>query len=169
MMQTPMRAAGALACLAAVALTLGCEGRDPVILRLDGTEIRRSEFLAYLKGIETRGEAPLDPYLETRHTLGQPPLPEQPPWLAGGAQVETPYVRVPGLLRGECRSDEHGDYLALTIHPDPADPRARDILGEVRAGGKVLPEWGFHVIDMELAMGDLVRLVEAQAERWERR
>ncbi len=61
MMQTPMRAAGALACLAAVALTLGCEGRDPVILRLDGTEIRRSEFLAYLKGIETRGEAPLDP------------------------------------------------------------------------------------------------------------
>jgi len=115
------------------------------------------------------GEAPLDPYLETRHTLGQPPLPEQPPWLAGGAQVETPYVRVPGLLRGECRSDEHGDYLALTIRPDPADPRARDILGEVRAGGKVLPEWGFHVIDMELAMGDLVRLVEAQAERWERR
>ena len=61
MMQPPMRAAGPLACLAVAALALGCEGRDPVILRLDETEVRRSEFLAYLKVIETRGEAPLDP------------------------------------------------------------------------------------------------------------
>ena len=32
-----------------------------MILTLDGAEVRRSEFLAYLKAIETRGEAPLDP------------------------------------------------------------------------------------------------------------
>jgi hypothetical protein len=115
------------------------------------------------------GAAPLDAYLEARHTLGQIPAAGQPPWLPGGPAIETPYVRVPGLLRGECKSDEHGDYLALTIHPDPADPRANDLLGEVRRGGEVLPEWGFHVIDMELAMGDLVRVVEAQAESWARR
>ncbi len=61
MMHSPMRVAGPLACLAVAALALGCEGRDPVILSLDGTEVRRSEFLAYLKVIETRGEAALDP------------------------------------------------------------------------------------------------------------
>jgi peptidyl-prolyl cis-trans isomerase C len=61
MMQSPMRAARPFAGLAAMALALGCEGRDPVILRLDTSEVRRSEFLAYLTAIETRGEAPLDP------------------------------------------------------------------------------------------------------------
>ena len=115
------------------------------------------------------GEAPLDGYLEARHTLGsEPPAGGQAPWVNGGPPIETPYVRVPGLLRGECQSDEHGDYLALTINRDPADPRVDDILGEVRRGGRVLPEWGFHVIDMELAMGDLVRVVEAQADGWQR-
>jgi hypothetical protein len=115
------------------------------------------------------GEAPLDAYLEARHMPGEIPIDGQLPWLPDGPAIETPYVRAPGLLRGECRSDDHGDYLALTIHPDPADPRPIDVLGEVRRGGKVLPEWGFHVIDMELAMGDLVRVVEAQAESWQQR
>ena len=36
----------------------GCEGRDPVILKLDGTEVRRSEFERYLASVEARGEAP---------------------------------------------------------------------------------------------------------------
>jgi len=40
---------------------LGCEGRDPVILKLEGTEVRRSEFTKYLATVEARGEAPLEP------------------------------------------------------------------------------------------------------------
>ncbi|RYE71513.1 MAG: hypothetical protein EOO81_05735 [Oxalobacteraceae bacterium] len=64
-------------------------------------------------------------------------------------------------------SDEHGDYLALSINADPADLRVDDLLGEVRRGGRALPEWGFHVIDMELAMGDLVNLIRAQAVNWD--
>jgi hypothetical protein len=113
------------------------------------------------------GAAPLDAYLETRHAIAsQIPPGGQAPWLRGGAAIATPWVRLPGLLSAECRSDEHGDYLALTIATDPADLRADDIPGEVRTNGQPLPEWGFHVIDMELAMGDLVRVVEAQAESW---
>ena len=41
--------------------SLGCEARDPVILSLEGSEVRRSEFLAHIKAIETRGESALDP------------------------------------------------------------------------------------------------------------
>jgi peptidyl-prolyl cis-trans isomerase C len=52
---------GASLWLALALVASGCEGRDPVILTLAGAEVRRSEFLAYLKAIETRGEAPLDP------------------------------------------------------------------------------------------------------------
>jgi hypothetical protein len=115
------------------------------------------------------GEAPLDAYLETRYEIGAAGALPQAPWVTGGAPVATRYVRLPGLLRGECRSDDRGDYLALTIDADPADPRVDDIKGEIVASGKVLPEWGFHMIDMELALGDLVRVVAAQAETWERR
>lgn len=133
--------------------------------RVDGGMRRVCANPAALAG----GEAPLDAYLDARHSMGELPAAGQAPWVRGGAAVETPYVRVPGLLSGECKSDEHGDYLALTIHADPADPRADDLLGEVRRNGQVLPEWGFHVIDMELAMGDLVRVVEAQSASWQRR
>jgi peptidyl-prolyl cis-trans isomerase C len=52
---------GASLWLALALVASGCEARDPVILTLAGAEVRRSEFLAYLKAIETRGEAPLDP------------------------------------------------------------------------------------------------------------
>jgi hypothetical protein len=81
---------------------------------------------------------------------------EQQPWSKDGPAITTPFVRVPGLLSARCESDEHGDYLALSINADPADPRVDDLLGE----------WGFHVVDVELAMGDLVNLVRAQAANW---
>jgi peptidyl-prolyl cis-trans isomerase C len=44
----------------AAGLLAGCEGRDPVILKLEGTEVRRSEFTKYLASVEARGEAPLE-------------------------------------------------------------------------------------------------------------
>jgi len=112
------------------------------------------------------GSAELDAYLETTYTMGAEGAAEQQPWSNVGPAITTPYVRVPGLLSARCVSDEHGDYLALSINADPAGPRVNDLLGEVRRGGRALPEWGFHVIDIELAMGDLMNLVRAQAANW---
>jgi len=112
------------------------------------------------------GSAPLDAYLETRYTLSPDKSVPQAPWTDPAQPIDTPFVRVPGLISAECRSDGQGDYLAITIHADPADPRVDDIQGDVRRGGKRLAEWGLHVIDMELAMGDLVRVVKAQAAAW---
>jgi len=40
---------------------------------------------------------------------------------------------------------------------DPADPRADDI------GGDLTPEWGLHLVDVHLTMGDLVALTRSQA------
>jgi pimeloyl-ACP methyl ester carboxylesterase len=112
------------------------------------------------------GSAELNAYLETTYTMGAQAVAEQQPWSKAGAPITTPYVRVPGLLRARCVSDDHGDYLALSIDADAADPRVDDVSGEVRREGRALPEWGFHVIDIELAMGDLVNLVRAQAANW---
>lgn len=54
------RSALGLVLATAAGLLAGCEGRDPVILKLEGTEVRRSEFTKYLASVEARGEAPLE-------------------------------------------------------------------------------------------------------------
>jgi peptidyl-prolyl cis-trans isomerase C len=54
------RSARWLVLATAAGLLAGCEGRDPVILKLEGTEVRRSEFTKYLASVEARGEAPLE-------------------------------------------------------------------------------------------------------------
>ena len=45
------------------------------------------------------------------------------------------------------------------MHGNPADPRADDIVGDVMANGQVNASWGLHLIDVNLAMGNLVDVV----------
>jgi hypothetical protein len=77
-------------------------------------------------------------------------------WVAGGPAVETPFVAVPGLLTSECAANEYATYLEVTVHDDPSDPRVDDI------GGDLTPQWGLHLVDVNLAMGDLVDIVRQQ-------
>src|SRR5262245_24871758 len=50
---------------------------------------------------------------------------EPKPWVTPEQPIKTPFVSVPGLLSAECVSNEKGSYLALKVHGNPADPRAR--------------------------------------------
>ena len=45
---------------------------------------------------------------------------------------------------------------------DPSDPRIDDI------GGDLTPEWGMHLIDVNVAMGDLVSLARSQGKAFRR-
>jgi Protein of unknown function (DUF3089) len=85
-----------------------------------------------------------------------------PTWVAGKT-IDTPWVTVPGLLTSRCVSNEKGTYLEVTVHGNPNDPRTDDIVGDVMTDGKVNPSWGLHVIDVNLAIGNLVNLVGQQA------
>jgi hypothetical protein len=95
-------------------------------------------------------------------------LSPQPPveWVKGRKNPATPFVAPPGLLSGECVSDAHGSYLAVTVNADPKDPRAGDIIGDVVIGGQVQANWGLHLIDMNLVMGNLLDIVDAQSKAW---
>ncbi len=106
----------------------------------------------------------LEAYLPS-HTVG---LSTQPPveWVKGGKPIDTPFVTAPGLLTSECVSNEHGSYLAITVNADPKDPRTDDIIGDVMVGGQVQAGWGLHLIDMNLTMGNLVDLVDAQSKAY---
>lgn len=87
-------------------------------------------------------------------------------WTSTGAEITTPFVSLPGMLSAECINDGKANYLAVTVHGDPDDPRTDDIAGDVVRDGVLDAEWGLHLIDMHLAMGDLVALSEVQYETW---
>jgi hypothetical protein len=85
------------------------------------------------------------------------------PWTTASPTVPTPFVSVPGLLTAECVAGERGSYLSVTVHGDPADPRTDDITGDVLAAGMVQADWGLHVVDMHLGMGNLIDQVKVKS------
>lgn len=86
------------------------------------------------------------------------------PWVTPDRAIPTPWVSVPGLLSARCTSNEHASgYLEVTVHGNPADPRVDDITGDLGAGAQILAGWGLHLIDVDLAMGNLVDIVRQQA------
>ena len=115
---------------------------------------------AALKG----GSGELHAYLSTRGSGTSAAAPK--PWVTNGPAIDTPFVSVPGMLTAECVANEKGSYLAVTVHGDPADPRIDEITGDVINAGKVLPEWGLHLIDVNLGIGNLVDIVRDQAKAY---
>jgi len=108
------------------------------------------------------GGAPLDPYLRTTWDAGKPIA-----WTRTAKPIATDFVQVPGLLTGECLSDSNGSYLAVTARRDPASARVQDVQGDVvGSDGKIMHEWGLHMLDVDLVMGDLLHVVSRQAKAW---
>jgi hypothetical protein len=89
------------------------------------------------------------------------------PWVTPEQPIRTPFVSVPGLLSAKCVSDDHGSYLALKVHGDPADPRADDIAGDVVTNGQAQANWGLHLIDVQAAIGNLVDIVGLQGKTYQ--
>ena len=76
--------------------------------------------------------------------------------------ITTPFYSMPEFLSGECSTGPTGiSYLKVAVNSDPADPRADDFNGEM-----ILQDWGLHLVDMTVAMGNLVQLGALQAEAW---
>jgi hypothetical protein len=113
-------------------------GGEPVEVQGYFPSNRTASILGDL-GVSTEGEGWLDP---------------------AAGDVTTPYVTVPGLVRARCVSDGGFTYLSVEVQADPGDPRADDIPGDLT------PEWGLHLVDVNLVMGDVVELVGLQAEAY---
>jgi hypothetical protein len=63
-------------------------------------------------------------------------------------------------------ANDKGSYLEVTVHGDPSDPRADDIVGDVVTNGQVQANWGLHLIDVHLAMGNLLEVVREQSRAY---
>ncbi len=89
------------------------------------------------------------------------------PWVTPAQPINAPFVSVPGLLTGTCVSNEKGSYLAVTVHGNAEDPRTDDIVGDIVTNGQVQANWGLHLIDANVAMGNLVEIVAQQAKAYQ--
>lgn len=105
------------------------------------------------------GEAALKGYFDATGATALPMGPTEP-WTAGGRPIATPMVRVVGLLKGQCRSNAFASYLEVSVERGPGSPASRDIQGDLAEG------LGLHLVDMEVAMGNLVDLVGEQTRSY---
>lgn len=80
----------------------------------------------------------------------------------------TPFLRTEGLVSGACVNRGPLGYLAVTVNADPNDARTDEIPGDVRLAGILAPGWGIHTVDVNIALGNLIRVVEAQSAAWTR-
>jgi Protein of unknown function (DUF3089) len=112
------------------------------------------------------GSGELHAYLTTRGGIVDVGMGESKPWVTPPQTIETPFVSVPGMLTSECVFDKSGSYLAVTVHGDPAGPRASDIPGDVVVNGNVLTDWGLHLIDMPEAMGNLIEIARQESKAY---
>jgi hypothetical protein len=111
------------------------------------------------------GSAALHAYLaaDGRTITGTAPAPK---WVVPERPIDTPWVSVPGLLSARCTSNEHATYLEITVNGDGADPRTDNIYGDLGVGTQILADWGLHLIDVNLGMGNLVEIVKEQSQAW---
>src|SRR5206468_11856499 len=112
------------------------------------------------------GGGELHAYLDTiGHTITSMSPPK--PWVTPERSIDTPWVSVPGLLTARCTANENASgYLEVTVHGNPSDPRIDDIVGDIGASPNVLANWGLHLIDVNLAMGNLIDIVAQESKAY---
>jgi hypothetical protein len=136
------------------------EGAPPPPGALFGRTERPGTTVACVNPAALRGgRAGLDSYLSSGRT-------GLPPWVVPEQSITTPFVRVPGLVQGECVSNENGSYLQVSV-ASAGGPRSNVLGGEVRnPDGSPNAAWGLHLLDAAIAMGDLVTLVGDQTRAY---
>jgi hypothetical protein len=88
------------------------------------------------------------------------------PWVVPEKPIDTPWVSVPGLLSARCATNEHATFLEVTVNADPADPRTDEIVGDIGPPGRGLANWGLHLVDVNVSMGNLLDVVGQQAQAY---
>lgn len=102
------------------------------------------------------GQAPLDGFVPVNDDTVRAYMP-------AGARPGTPYIELAGLLGGACVRQGNSTFLAVSPVGAAGDRRNGVILGDLTILGFTRRDWGLHLIDVNVAQGDLLRVVAAQA------
>jgi pimeloyl-ACP methyl ester carboxylesterase len=81
---------------------------------------------------------------------------------ASTAKIATPWVTEPGLYTGQCKYVDGASWLQVSgpVHPGDTRPVVMQTIG---------PTWGLHLVDVNIALGNLVSLVGREGVAYARR
>lgn len=116
--------------------------------------------------LDRAGSVPMDSYWYAGPSVTSTQTPID--WSSQGVPP-APFLRTEGLVSAACVNRGDAGYLSVMVEADPDDARTDRIPADVMIGGQVQPAWGLHLTDMNLAMGDLLRAVEAQRDAYLKR
>lgn len=104
------------------------------------------------------GVARLDPYLPTFSTPGTAASVQT---RSSVGRFRTPWVTYPNLYSAQCENSGGASWLQVNDIAGPRDQRpvVKEVLG---------PTWGLHLVDVNIALGDLVDLVRDEAAAYKR-
>lgn len=125
--------------------------------RADGESMVACTNPAALAG----GSGNLHSYLPAKINLMGQPLTKEP-WASQVQDIKTPFVSVPGLLSAQCVNSDSASYLAVKVQGGGGV----DIAGDLIVGDRLLREWGLHLVDVDVAMGNLIAIVRRQAQTY---
>jgi Protein of unknown function (DUF3089) len=102
---------------------------------------------------------PLQPYASTT------PFPGELGLFTPAPSAPTPWVSTPGLYTAQCKHENGASWLQVS--PATAEPTAqheeRDADHEI-AHESLGPDWGLHLYDVNIAVGNLVKTVAIQSQ-----
>jgi pimeloyl-ACP methyl ester carboxylesterase len=78
---------------------------------------------------------------------------------SGAPRAATPWVSEPDLYSGQCMYQDGASWLQVSAPINPGDTRGvvRQILG---------PTWGLHLVDVNIALGNTISVVTAEASAY---
>lgn len=113
----------------------------------------------------SNARVPLDSYFFTINTDS---MPSRVTWSTTGSPPAW-FVRTRGLVSAACVQQGNTGYYSVSVNADPADARTDDIPGEFNLGPGTEAKWGIHLVDINIAQGDLMRMIETQSAAWQAR
>ena len=90
-------------------------------------------------------------------------------WRVNGTPLSTRFARAPGRLSGICVKGRYANYLSVHVNTAPRTAFDNELTGEAAIGDNAYPDWGFHVVDIAIVQGDLIRLIGTQLAGWKAR
>jgi hypothetical protein len=103
-----------------------------------------------------------DPVALSGSDLATAIIPTQASLLGSGVDaegVDARYLVLPDVLQTSCERSDHHDYLAASLVPNDM----REVDGLVEEFDAFGIQWGLHLLDANLAMGNLLDIVAQQS------
>jgi len=103
---------------------------------------------------------------------GQHLLCTNPAALAGGPAPLTPYfpaaapapfIAAPTLLAATCVHNADATYLSISLNTAPTTELRAAIGANAVLFAAVPPKWGLHVLDINVALGNLIQIIQAES------